>query len=128
MAGCSPAALIVEIMNEDGTMARRAELTRFAKTHGLKMLSIAQLISYRMRSALRDLGRALGLDGDQVNRLYGKSVADPPLLRHEALDGDPSTFWSAADPRIGAELAAGRLPATSAELRALAPHGGAPRH
>jgi alpha-L-fucosidase len=35
--------------------------------------------------------------GDEVNRLYGKSVAEPPLFRHEALDGDPSTFWSAEE-------------------------------
>ncbi|QFU75822.1 3,4-dihydroxy-2-butanone-4-phosphate synthase [Halioglobus maricola] len=47
MAGFEPAALIVEIMNEDGTMARRPELEVFAEKHGLKMGTIADLIEYR---------------------------------------------------------------------------------
>ncbi len=47
MAGYEPAALIVEIMNEDGTMARRPELEVFAEKHGLRMGTIADLIEYR---------------------------------------------------------------------------------
>ncbi|WP_207060859.1 bifunctional 3,4-dihydroxy-2-butanone-4-phosphate synthase/GTP cyclohydrolase II [Motiliproteus sp. SC1-56] len=47
MAGCIPAAAIVEIMNEDGTMARRPDLEEFAKKHDLKMGTIADLIHYR---------------------------------------------------------------------------------
>jgi len=47
MAGFQPAALIVEIMNEDGTMARRPELEVFALKHGLRMGTIADLIQYR---------------------------------------------------------------------------------
>ncbi len=47
MAGFEPAALIVEIMNEDGTMARRPELEVFAEKHGLHMGTIAALIEYR---------------------------------------------------------------------------------
>jgi len=47
MAGLEPAALIVEIMNEDGTMARRPELEHFAERHGLLMGTIADLIAYR---------------------------------------------------------------------------------
>ncbi len=47
MAGFEPAALIVEIMNEDGTMARRPELEVFAEKHGLRMGTIADLIEYR---------------------------------------------------------------------------------
>lgn len=47
MAGCEPAAVIVEIMNQDGTMARRPELEVFAKAHGLRMGTIADLIEYR---------------------------------------------------------------------------------
>jgi 3,4-dihydroxy 2-butanone 4-phosphate synthase/GTP cyclohydrolase II len=47
MAGFEPAALIVEIMNEDGTMARRPELEAFAERHGLRMGTIADLIEYR---------------------------------------------------------------------------------
>ncbi len=47
MAGFEPAALIVEIMNEDGTMARRPQLEVFAEKHGLRMGTIADLIEYR---------------------------------------------------------------------------------
>jgi len=47
MAGFEPAALIVEIMNEDGTMARRPQLERFAEHHQLPMGTIAELIEYR---------------------------------------------------------------------------------
>lgn len=47
MAGFEPAALIVEIMNEDGTMARRPELEVFAEKHNLRMGTIADLIQYR---------------------------------------------------------------------------------
>jgi 3,4-dihydroxy 2-butanone 4-phosphate synthase / GTP cyclohydrolase II len=50
MAGLYPAGVICEIMNEDGTMARVPELTRFAKKHGLLMITIADLIQYRMRT------------------------------------------------------------------------------
>jgi 3,4-dihydroxy 2-butanone 4-phosphate synthase/GTP cyclohydrolase II len=47
MAGFEPAALIVEIMNEDGTMARRPELEVFAEKHNLRIGTIADLIQYR---------------------------------------------------------------------------------
>ncbi len=48
LAGFEPAAVIVEIMNEDGTMARRPQLEAYAKEHGLKIGSIADLIRYRL--------------------------------------------------------------------------------
>ncbi|WP_045857067.1 bifunctional 3,4-dihydroxy-2-butanone-4-phosphate synthase/GTP cyclohydrolase II [Teredinibacter purpureus] len=47
MAGFDPSAVIVEIMNEDGTMARRPNLEVFAEQHGLKIGTIADLIQYR---------------------------------------------------------------------------------
>ena len=50
LAGFEPAAVIVEIMNDDGTMARRPELETFARTHGLKIGTIAELIRYRLRN------------------------------------------------------------------------------
>jgi len=49
LAGLQPAGVICEIMNEDGTMARVPELTRFARTHKLKMVTVKALIEYRMR-------------------------------------------------------------------------------
>ena len=48
MAGYEPAAAIVEIMNEDGTMARRADLEAFARKHDLKIGTIVDLIHYRI--------------------------------------------------------------------------------
>ena len=50
MAGCSPAAVICEIMNDDGTMARLADLQVFAAAHGLKIGTIADLIEHRSRT------------------------------------------------------------------------------
>ena len=50
MADLAPAGVICEIMNEDGTMARVPELTKFAKKHGLLIITIADLIQYRMQT------------------------------------------------------------------------------
>ncbi|MBP7070955.1 MAG: bifunctional 3,4-dihydroxy-2-butanone-4-phosphate synthase/GTP cyclohydrolase II [Methanothrix sp.] len=49
LAGLYPAGVICEIMNEDGSMSRLAELESFAERHGLKMLTIESLIRYRMQ-------------------------------------------------------------------------------
>ena len=53
LAGLDPSAVIVEIMNDDGTMARRADLEIFAKKHDLKIGTIADLIHYRNISEKR---------------------------------------------------------------------------
>jgi 3,4-dihydroxy 2-butanone 4-phosphate synthase / GTP cyclohydrolase II len=50
IAGLYPAGVICEVMNEDGTMARVPQLARFAKRHGLLMVTVADLIKYRMRT------------------------------------------------------------------------------
>ncbi len=50
LAGLYPAGVICEIMNEDGTMARVPELMEFAKKHNLKLVTIKDLIKYRMRT------------------------------------------------------------------------------
>jgi 3,4-dihydroxy 2-butanone 4-phosphate synthase/GTP cyclohydrolase II len=49
MAGLYPAGVLCEIVNEDGTMARLPDLVRFARRHGLRIISIASLIEYRRR-------------------------------------------------------------------------------
>lgn len=49
LAGLSPAGVLVEILNEDGSMARLPQLLEIAKTHDLKIISIADLIEYRMK-------------------------------------------------------------------------------
>ena len=48
--GLTPAAVICEIMKDDGTMARLPDLIEFARTHGLKIGTIADLIHYRSRN------------------------------------------------------------------------------
>ena len=49
LAGLKPAGVICEIMNEDGTMARMPDLELFAKEHGLRIVTIADIIEYRLR-------------------------------------------------------------------------------
>jgi 3,4-dihydroxy 2-butanone 4-phosphate synthase/GTP cyclohydrolase II len=49
LAGFSPAGVICEVMNDDGTMARRPDLEKFAQEHSLHLCSIADLIEYRLR-------------------------------------------------------------------------------
>ena len=48
LAGLEPAAAIVEILNDDGTMARRPDLEKFARNHGIRIGTIADLIRYRL--------------------------------------------------------------------------------
>ncbi len=50
LAGLRPAGVICEIMNDDGTMARMPDLVTFARQHGLKICTIADLIQYRLRN------------------------------------------------------------------------------
>jgi 3,4-dihydroxy 2-butanone 4-phosphate synthase/GTP cyclohydrolase II len=50
MAGLTPASVICEVMNDDGTMARLPDLVAFAETHGLKIGTIASLIEHRSRN------------------------------------------------------------------------------
>ena len=50
MAGLIPAGVICEIMNDDGTMARVPDLVTFCETHGLKMVTVAEVIRYRLQN------------------------------------------------------------------------------
>lgn len=112
LAGLYPAGVICEIMNADGTMARLPELEMFAEEHGLKMVTIESLISYRMQSEklIRKVAnvslpteygdfRAIGyeslLDGQcHVALVTGDPSAENALVRvhSECLTGD--VFWS----------------------------------
>ncbi len=49
LAGLQPVGVLIEVMNEDGTMARVADLTKFCERHGIKMTTIAYLIEYRQQ-------------------------------------------------------------------------------
>jgi len=61
LAGMKPMAVICEIMNDDGTMARRDDLAKFCEFHGLKMCSVADVIRYRLRSE-RLIERSVEMD------------------------------------------------------------------
>ena len=70
LSGHEPASVIVEVMNEDGTMAKRPELEAFAEKHGIKIGTIADLIQYR---SLHDT-TIEKMDQRSVNTAYGSFV------------------------------------------------------
>jgi 3,4-dihydroxy 2-butanone 4-phosphate synthase / GTP cyclohydrolase II len=104
LAGFNSAAVIVEIMNDDGTMARRPQLERFAALHQLKIGTIADLIRYRLqteRSVERIAEETVSTDfgefqlycyEDHVNRdvhlalVHGDLQSDIPLVRVHLTD------------------------------------------
>src|SRR3954464_9056130 len=49
LAGLNPSGVVCEVMNEDGTMARVADLVPYCERHGLKLISVADLVEYRRR-------------------------------------------------------------------------------
>ncbi len=81
LAGLEPAAVLIEILNEDGSMARRPELEAFARRHGLKIGTIADLIRYRLETE-KTVQRVLAED---VETEFGSFhlVAYRDLLRHD---------------------------------------------
>jgi 3,4-dihydroxy 2-butanone 4-phosphate synthase / GTP cyclohydrolase II len=96
MAGCSPAAVICEIMNDDGTMARLPDLQVFAAQHGLKIGTIADLIEHRSRheSLLEKMGsRAL-------QTAFGEFTAHAfkDKISHELHLALVKGQWAAQDP------------------------------
>jgi 3,4-dihydroxy 2-butanone 4-phosphate synthase/GTP cyclohydrolase II len=109
MAGLSPAGVIAEIVNDDGSMARLPELAVFARQHDLALVSIADLIAYRRRNethvervadtrlptrhgAFRAVGYRSRLDGAEIIALVAGDLSDGEnvLVRvhSECLTGD----------------------------------------
>jgi 3,4-dihydroxy 2-butanone 4-phosphate synthase / GTP cyclohydrolase II len=87
LAGLTPAGVICEIMNQDGTMARMPDLEIFAQEHDLKIVTIADLIDYRMQneSLIRRLAEAnipTGYGGEFKIIIYENDVDD---MQHIAL-------------------------------------------
>ncbi len=79
IAGLYPAGVICEIMNDDGTMSRVPELTKFAKRHKLLMITIADLIQYRMRTEAlvrRVASASLPTDHGQFRVIAFESLID----------------------------------------------------
>jgi 3,4-dihydroxy 2-butanone 4-phosphate synthase/GTP cyclohydrolase II len=94
LAGLKPAGVICEIMNDDGTMARMPELKKFAREHGIKICTIADLVAYRLKNEI--LVRVVA-DAQLPSRYGGdwRAIAfenDVDRLDHLALvKGDVST-------------------------------------
>jgi len=109
LAGCSPAGVICEVLDEDGGMARVPDLLALARTHGLKVITIKDLIEYRVRKEKlvrriamtrlpTDLGdfTAIAYDTTVDNRVplalvLGEVAGDAPVLvrvHSECLTGD----------------------------------------
>src|SRR6201998_1014871 len=108
IAGMTPAGVICEIMNDDGTMARVPQLAEFCRAHGLKFLTVAEVIRYRMRNEryvrrvaeaalptrygeFRMIAYASDIDREQhIALVRGDLAGAPPLVRvhSHCLTGD----------------------------------------
>ncbi|HEY9908992.1 MAG TPA: bifunctional 3,4-dihydroxy-2-butanone-4-phosphate synthase/GTP cyclohydrolase II [Thermosynechococcaceae cyanobacterium] len=94
MAGLYPAGIICEIQNSDGSMARLPELVEYAKTHRLRIINIADLISYRLqherfisRETVADLPSKFG-----QFKIYGYRNSLDNAEHVAIVKGDPATF------------------------------------
>jgi len=108
IAGLTPAGVICEIMNDDGTMARLPQLAEFCRAHNLKLLTTAELIRYRMQheryvrrvaeaalptryGEFRMIAYASDIDSEQhIALVRGELAGPPPLVRvhSHCLTGD----------------------------------------
>ena len=106
LAGFEPSATIVEVLKEDGTMARRPDLEIFAKDHDLKIGSIADLIEYRMvnETTVRRVGEC------QMPTVYGEFK----LVAYESLVSDALHFAMVKGDPAGPESALVRVHVASA--------------
>ena len=135
LAGLTPAGVVAEIFNDDGTMARLPQLRAFADEHGLALISIAQLIEYRRHSELtvrrvvetrvpnqhgvwRAFGYQNSVDGTEHLALVLGDLGEPPAdvlvrMHSECLTGD---VFGSQRCDCGAQLAAA-MAAIAAEGR-----------
>jgi 3,4-dihydroxy 2-butanone 4-phosphate synthase/GTP cyclohydrolase II len=123
LAGFKPAAVICEIMKDDGTMARLRDLERFGATHGLKIYTVADLIQYRLRcdSLVHRVAEATidsrygGRfrifvyhtdvdDGEHVALVKGDIDADEPVLVRAHAEFLPGDVFSMAERNTAALL------------------------
>ena len=96
MTGYEPSSVIVEVMNEDGTMAKRPELEIFAEKHGIKLGTIADLIQYRTVNdktiELIDEKTVNTRHGEFLLRTYTDSISDcihHAMVRGEITENEP---------------------------------------
>ncbi len=107
LAGLEPSAVLIEILHEDGSMARRPELEVFAKKHGLKIGTIADLIRYRLETEKTVAARLRRRRADRVWPVPpgGLSRCHPsrPAFRPGSRHGERRR--AGADPRTCAQYA-----------------------
>jgi len=105
IAGLTPAAVICEIMNDDGTMARMPELELFADRHGMKIISVAELVRYRIeKEALvrRVLEAELPTDDGSVKAVVYENILNGET--HVAfIKGDVSSATEPVPVRVQTE-------------------------
>ncbi len=97
LAGVDPSGVICEIMNEDGSMSRMPELKQFAREHNLHIVSIADIVRYRMQhERLVECGSEAALpleQGDDFRVLTFHTQVDPhshvALVKGDVTDGEP---------------------------------------
>jgi 3,4-dihydroxy 2-butanone 4-phosphate synthase/GTP cyclohydrolase II len=86
LGGCIPAGVICEIMNDDGTMARMPDLEIFGRTHGLRIVTIADLIRYRLQTErLVERVEERTVVMDRTGSHWQAIVFDAPLENREIL-------------------------------------------
>ena len=73
LAGLNPAGVVCEVMKEDGTMARVPDLVEFCERHGIKLITVADLIEYRRRNEKLVERTTLGSSADRVRRVHRRS-------------------------------------------------------
>jgi 3,4-dihydroxy 2-butanone 4-phosphate synthase/GTP cyclohydrolase II len=97
LAGLYPAGLVCEIMNSDGTMARLPDLKKFAHKHGLKIVSVEQMIAYRQRHERlieRVTETVIPTLWGQFQAIAYRSIVDPDehvaLVMGDVANGEPA--------------------------------------
>lgn len=96
LAGLGTAAVICEVMNADGTMARVPELKKFAEKHGLKIGTIVDLIEYRLahESLVEEVGEPISIENSKLQlRIFRSSVdgVDHLVLQKGEIQSDKPT-------------------------------------
>lgn len=129
LAGLNPSGVICEIMNDDGSMARRPELEAFAERHGLLILSIAELIEYRIaHESLVEVVAERAVytpDWGDIRVVVMRSVVDGSqhlaLVKGAIEPGEP-TLVRVQSIDLPADLVAISLSGGGAEMRAAMGH------
>ncbi len=89
LAGLAPSAVICEIIKDDGEMARRDDLEKFAKKHDLKTVYISDLVEYRLANE-----RLLELKEEEEMEFFGVKVEKKVFIDHEGIEHTAIVFYN----------------------------------